>query len=120
MSLRLRLTILYSALTGIILLVFGILLYFLVSDRLVSQIDDALRQTSYNIYSNAHVNSSGELDLTGLPNLDLMSIYVQVWDNNSKLVYSQPPNIGLIQPLDPSGFSSKQSVYHNSTEKKIP
>ena len=45
MSLRLRLTILYSALTGGILLIFGVLVYFLVNVLLVTQIDDTIIQT---------------------------------------------------------------------------
>ena len=49
MSLRLRLTILYSAITGGILLIFGILLYSLVNILLVTQVDTTLSQTANDL-----------------------------------------------------------------------
>ncbi len=120
MSLRLRLTILYSAITGVILLVFGVLLYLLVNARLVNQIDDTLLQTRNEILTNMHVDSTGELDLSNLPNYEMTSIYIQVWDNEGNLRSSLPPTTGPVQPLDPTGFSSKQPVYRNSTVRKNP
>ena len=66
MSLRLRLTILYSALTGGILLVFGILLYALVDVMLLSQTDESLYQTFSALRGNIHLTGIGRLDIANL------------------------------------------------------
>jgi len=60
MSLRLRLTIIYSALTGSILLIFGILLYSLVNILLVSQVDTTLNQTANDLLVGWRVGPGGD------------------------------------------------------------
>lgn len=112
MSLRLRLTVLYSALTGGILLLFGILIYSLVSILFIKQVDDTLRQTFDDILSNTRVDSIGELSILTLPQLDLTAnVYIQVWDADDRLVTSSAGIRGLTQPLDPVGLQSSQPVY---------
>jgi len=49
MSLRLRLTILYSALTGGNFAYLGVLVFFLVNVLLVTQIDDTIIQSLYRL-----------------------------------------------------------------------
>ncbi len=120
MSLRLRLTILYSVLTGGVLLVFGILLYSLVTVMLLSQVDDNLYQTYVELLANTHVDPQGELDIVTLQDLDLTSnVYVQVWDSNGRLHAASPSISRIIQPLDPTGLTSKNPVYHNSTIQRV-
>lgn len=110
MSLRLRLTILYSALTGGILLVFGILLFFLVNFLLVNQVDDSLNQTYDILWARTHINSV--LNIAFVPDLDLTSnVLVQVWGGDGKLKLSSPTIAFLTQPLDPVGFKSDQPVH---------
>lgn len=112
MSLRLRLTVLYSALTGGILLLFGILIYSLVSILFIKQVDDTLKQTFEDILSNTRVDSIGELSILTLPQLDLTAnVYIQVWDANGRLVTSSAGIRGLTQPLDPVGLQASQPVY---------
>jgi len=83
MSLRLRLTIIYSALTGGILLIFGILLYSLVNILLVTQVDSTLNQTANDLLLGWRVGPAGELTQETLPKLNLTSfVYYQIWDNN--------------------------------------
>ncbi len=114
MSLRLRLTILYSALTGGILLLFGILLYALVSVLFIKQVDDTLRQTFQDILTNTRVDSVGELNVISMPQLDLTAnVYVQVWDSEGRLVTSSAGIRGLSQPLDPTGLQSSMPVYRD-------
>jgi heavy metal sensor kinase len=120
MSLRLRLTILYSALSGGILLVFGILLYALVNVMLVSQVDDTLFTTFNQLRGNAHVNPLGQLDIPTLSDLDLTSgVYVQVWDHDANLQASSPAISRLMQSLDPASLASAHPVYHNSIVQKV-
>jgi hypothetical protein len=118
MSLRLRLTILYSALTGGILLVFGILLFFLVNFLLMNQVDDSLNQTYDTLWARTHINSVSGTNtnlnkvFVFVPDLDLTSnVLVQIWGDDGALKRSSPTIAFLTQPLDPVGFKSNQSVY---------
>jgi len=120
MSLRLRLTILYSALTGGILLIFGVLLYSLVNILLVTQVDTTLFQTANDLLLGWRVGPAGELSQETLPKLNLTSfVYYQIWDNNGRL-HSSSPGLGQInQPFDPVGYQLKISIYRNSLVQKV-
>jgi signal transduction histidine kinase len=120
MSLRLRLTILYSALTGGILLIFGILLYSLVDILLVTQVDSTLFQTANDLMIGWRVGPAGELSQETLPKLNLTSfVYYQIWDTNGRL-HSSSPGLGQInQPFDPIGYQLKTSIYRNSLIQKV-
>ena len=120
MSLRLRLTILYSALTGGILLIFGILLYSLVDLLLVTQVDTTLFQTANDLLVGWRVGPAGELSQETLPKLNLTSfVYYQIWDNNGRL-HSSSPGLGQIgQPFDPVGYQLKRSIYRNAMIQKV-
>ncbi|MBN2388761.1 MAG: HAMP domain-containing protein [Anaerolineales bacterium] len=115
MSLRVRLTILYSALTGGILLLFGVLIYVLVSMLLINQVEDNLLQTFNDIIENTRVDSVGDLNVVTLPQLDLTAnVYVQIWDANGRLHSSSAGISRLQQPLDPQGFQSRTPLYRDS------
>jgi two-component system OmpR family sensor kinase len=120
MSLRLRLTILYSAITGGILLIFGLLLYTLVNILLVTQVDTTLFQTADDLLLGWRVGPAGELSQESLPKLNLTSfVYYQIWDNNGRL-HTSSPGLGQIsQPLDPVGYQLKRSIYRNSLIQKV-
>ncbi|HEX7621279.1 MAG TPA: ATP-binding protein [Anaerolineales bacterium] len=120
MSLRLRLTILYSAITGGILLIFGVLLYFLVNILLVAQVDSTLSQTVNDLLVGWRVGPAGELSQETLPKLNLTSfVYYQIWDNNGRL-HSSSPGLGQIsQPFDPTGYQLKRSVYRDSLVQAV-
>jgi two-component system, OmpR family, sensor kinase len=115
MSLRLRLTILYSALTGGILLIFGVLVYFLVNVQLVRQIDDSLVLTYTDLLKDWRVGPNGEITPGVLPELNLTTnINYQVWNHRGRLSFSSP-NLGMInKPLDSVGFQSNTSIYRDS------
>ena len=115
MSLRLRLTILYSALTGGILLIFGVLVFFLVNVLLITQIDDTIIQAYAGLMKDLHVSTSGGITPGVMTELNLTTnISYQVWDQQGHLSFSSP-NLGVFKkPLDPVGFQSKTSIYHDS------
>ena len=115
MSLRSRLTVLYSALTGGILLIFGVLVFFLVNVLLVTQIDNAIIQTYTDLLKDWRVGASGEIDPGVMPELNLSTnISYQVWDRRGRLSFSSP-NLGVFnKPLDPVGFMSRISIYHDA------
>jgi len=113
MSLRLRLTILYSALTVGILLVFGILLFSLVNYLLINQVDNTLAQTYDTIVARTHINSV--LNIAFVPDLDLNSnVLVQVWGSDGTLKLSSRTIAFLTQPLDPLGFKSAQPAHNDA------
>ena len=120
MSLRLRLTILYSALTGGILLIFGVLLYSLVNLLLVTQVDTTLNQTANDLLLGWRVGPAGELSQETLPKLNLTSfVYYQIWDTNGRL-HSSSPGLGQIsQPFDPVGYQMKRSIYRDSIVQQV-
>ncbi len=115
MSLRSRLTILYSALTGGILLLFGVLVYFLVNVLLVTQIDNALIQTYSDLLKDWRIGASGGITPGIVTELNLSTnMSYQVWDQHGRLSFSSP-NLGVFsKPLDPVGFQSKTSIYHDA------
>jgi|JFJP01.1.fsa_nt_gi two-component system OmpR family sensor kinase len=115
MSLRLRLTLLYSTFMGGILLIFGAAVYLLVNIILLNQVDTMLAGVARDITSVTRVNSIGELSLVDLPPLDMTSsAYVQVWGLNGEIVATSPSIGTLIKPLDPIGLETHSPVYKDS------
>jgi signal transduction histidine kinase len=115
MSLRLRLTLLYSTFMGGILLIFGAAVYLLVNIILLNQVDTMLAGVARDITSVTRVNSVGELSLVSLPPLDMTSnAYVQVWGLNGKIVATSPSIGTLIKPLDPVGLETGSTIYEDS------
>ncbi len=102
MSLRLRLTLLYSTLVGGILLIFGTAVYILISIILLNQVDNKLAATVQDIIKVTRVNSQGQVSTVNLPSLDLSAnTYVQVWGRDGRLKSSSPGIAGMLVPLDP-------------------
>jgi two-component system, OmpR family, sensor kinase len=115
MSLRLRLTILYSALTGGILLIFGVLVYFLLNVMLVSQIDNTILQAYTEFVKDLRVGSNGAILPGYMTNLNLTTnISYQVWNKDGDLSFASS-NLGVYQsPLDPASLQSKTSIFRDS------
>ncbi|HEY5901904.1 MAG TPA: hypothetical protein VIU39_05080, partial [Anaerolineales bacterium] len=113
MSLRLRLTLLYSTLIGVILLVFGTTVFLLVNVLLLNQIDETLASVARDIMQVTQVDSVGEINLVSLPPLDMTAnAFVQVWTRDGQLK-SFSPSISMIgESLDPTGLPALQPRYH--------
>ncbi|MBL8103235.1 MAG: HAMP domain-containing histidine kinase [Anaerolineales bacterium] len=115
MSLRLRLTLLYTTFMGGILLIFGAAVYILVNVILLNQVDTMLEGVASDIMQVSKVNSVGELSLISLPPLDMTSnAYVQVWGPDGHIVATSPSIGALIKPLDPIGLKSDSPIYEDS------
>lgn len=112
MSLRARLTLLYTTLLGVILFIFGASIYGLVSYLLVNQIDETLIQTFSVIRENTKVEAIGSLNVITLPSPDLKSdVYTQAWSRDGVL---QASNIDqLDSPLDPTGLQSPIPIFRD-------
>ena len=116
MSLRLRLTLLYSTLVGGILLIFGTAVYILISVILLTQVDNTLAATVQDIINVTRVNSQGEVSAVNLPALDMTAnTYVQVWGRDGKLKSSSPGIAGMVVALDPVGLDAKDPIYRENT-----
>jgi heavy metal sensor kinase len=113
MSLRLRLTIIYSALTGGILLLLGVVTTALVSIAMLGQTDEILAQTVYKITASMHVDKRGG-PAVFLPQLNpAENVYVQIWDTQGSLVSASPGLGGLADSLDPDGLQAGGAVYRD-------
>ncbi|KXK15437.1 MAG: two-component sensor histidine kinase [Chloroflexi bacterium OLB14] len=115
MSLRLRLTLLYSTYISVILLIFGITIYGFISFTLINQLDNTLEGVAKEIINTASINSMGDLNIINLPELDIATnVYIQVWNNEGQVVASSPRIGGVNIPLDPIGFQSDVPIYNDS------
>lgn len=115
MSLRLRLTLLYTTFIGGILLIFGAAVYVLINVILLNQVDTMLASVSREIFRATTVSPMGELRLISLPQLDMIaSAYVQVWSRDGELVSASPSIGALTKPLDPIALNSGLTLYQDS------
>lgn len=91
MSLRLRLTLLYSLLMGGVLLIFGGAAYMLVNNVLLSGVDDVLAGVSDEFVKLAIVNPLEEVSFISEPAKMDVDISVQIWGLDDKLQDSFGP-----------------------------
>lgn len=112
MHLRLRLTLLYASLLGGILLLFGVLVYLLVSVLLLEQVDKTLRVTTSQILANSRVSAVGQVEVVTFPSLELTSnVYVQLWDKRGQLRTASPGIRDITQPLAPQSLNAPRPVF---------
>ncbi len=110
MSLRLRLTALYTLLLGGVLFIFGTLVYGLVSLVLLDQIDTRLSQVSDQIIERLRVSATDQFDPRSVAGYQpAENLLFQVWDSERNLQLSRPS--GLLTPLDEVGLRSGQTYY---------
>jgi two-component system OmpR family sensor kinase len=120
MSLRVRLTLLYSSLLGGILLLFGAAVYLVVSILLIDHLDSLLIATARDIVSVTRVDPSGEIGVVRFPQLDITAnVYVQAWDRSGQLKSSSPSIAQLTQALDPIGLRSRLPVFRDTSLQGI-
>ncbi len=108
MTLRARLTIWYTlVLTGVLIL-FGAVVYGLLSQSLIGQIKNTLQGTASDILQASRRDVRGIL----LPPLDLTAnVYVQVWDSEGTLVVQSQNLTSVTEPLDPAGLAVTAPTY---------
>lgn len=115
MSLRARLTFLYATLLGGILLLFGLLVYLIVSVVLFEQVDNTLRTTSRQLIDEARLDIAGEIEQVTLPTLQLSTnVYVQVWNRAGALAAATNNIRDLGQPLDPPDLAITHPIFRNT------
>ncbi len=106
MTLRLRLTLWYSAVLAGIIGLFGVAVYAILAASLIRQIDFNLTTAAEDIIQASSVSPLFE-SINIPPNLDQFggpNIYAQVWTTDGRLA-SQSASLGRYsQPLDPRGL----------------
>lgn len=119
MSLRLRLTLLYTTLLGGTLFLFGALVYSLVSWVLVLQIDNVLIQQADSLDDYLRVNAANQFDprlLAEFQPTDSSLIY-QVWGNGRVLQIARPAT--WVTPLDERGLRSNRTLFNSTYSNGI-
>ena len=114
MSLRTRLTLLYTSTVGGILLLFGVAVYYSVSLTITRQLDTTLHQTADIVRANMRVGPQGELRVVSLVMLDLPAdVYVQIWGRDGNLLDATQNIASYGRPLDPVGLQGGTPVYRD-------
>lgn len=99
MSLRLRLTLIYTTLLGSVLLLFGSLVYGLASVILLNRVDQTLNATADQLIATLRIDSSGIFDPRSVASYQASeNLLIQVWGNDQRLQISRPT--GWKTPLD--------------------
>jgi heavy metal sensor kinase len=107
MSLRARLTIIYTSLLGVVLVIFGVGVYAQVSAILQEQIDQKLESAVLDITQLLRMTDAGEFALVSLLSFD-SSLTLQLWDDSGRVVDATRavnPQMLQIAPLDPVGLN---------------
>src|SRR4030095_15054221 len=100
-SLRARLTFIYSVLMGTILLVFGVAAYAVINNVLLSGVDDTLADVSDEFVKLAQVNFVEEVQFISPPAHMDADVNVQVWGLDERLQESYGPLGQNRVPFDP-------------------
>ena len=111
MSLRLRLTLLYSLLFAALLALFGVIVYLRMSSRLYSSVDDSLRVRAQQITAEqitSATNGSIQLDQSVLDEIAAPGVYVEVLDDDGTPI-QKSTNLTSNLPLPTKKASSTTS-----------
>lgn len=113
MSLRLRLTLTYLALTALVLCVFGVVLHITMRESLQAEMDRRLAvraaQAQLTIWPGTHSLTPGDLtsarlDLSPLADLDAPGVFVQVLNRRRDVVATSDTLRGATLPIHPESF----------------
>ncbi|MBN1372246.1 MAG: HAMP domain-containing histidine kinase [Anaerolineaceae bacterium] len=119
MTLRVRLTLLFSSLLGGTLLLFGALVYTFVNVVLLERIDDMITVQADAIMSSVKVNADGLFDVQALREYQPgdSAVYFQVWGNDRRQQFSHP--VGWLPPLDPMGLETGQVMFNSAFSRGV-
>ncbi len=115
-SLRLRLTLLYSGALAIIIVFFGVAVYVFLVGGLTRQIDRTLAETADEIIRASSVSRVLNLQVLNIPALERFgssSLYAQVWHTDGRL-FTQSRNLGTYsQSLNPRGLTDNHDPWRD-------
>ncbi|NMB56213.1 MAG: HAMP domain-containing histidine kinase [Leptolinea sp.] len=113
MSLRLRLSLLYTLVLGGVLLLFGSLAYSLVSVTLLDQTDTSLARNATDLIQQLRINTAGRFDARAVSSFKPdENIVYQVWGNDRELQLARP--VGSVDPLDRAKLHTDRPVFNTT------
>src|SRR5512137_2688221 len=114
MSLRLRLNLVYTILLGGAILLFGALVFGLVSWEVVQQVDTSLSNARDQLIDSLRVSSNGQFDPRSVANFaPTENLLFQVWGKDRTLQISRPSTYQ--SSLDETGRQAGR-LYFNYVE----
>ncbi len=120
MSLRLRLTLLYTGVLSGVVMLLSIVIYSMVSVVLVNQIDVNLQQTADYIISRLRADAIGTLDL-GSEALNIStSIFYQVWSVDDQLLIYSDNSREFTDAIDPEAREMDGPVFREVAIEQVP
>jgi two-component system, OmpR family, sensor kinase len=115
MSLRLRLSLLYTLVLGGVLLLFGSLAYSLVSVTLLDQTDTLLAKNANDLIQQLRINASGRFDARVVSAFKPdENIVFQVWGNDRELQLARP--VANTDPLDVAQLHNDRPIFNTTGE----
>lgn len=116
MTLRARLTLWYTVILTGVLIVFGALVYFLVSISLTRQVEDTLQRTADDILEASRVQIGGIPLLQAQLDFELTAnTFVQVLDGNGNLIRQTFDSPASDFPFDDTVIGSSVPVFTTTT-----
>ena len=120
MSLRLRLTIIYTTLLSGVVLLLSIVVYSMVSVVITNQVDSDLQQSADRIIAGMRADSMGELAIV-MDGLDVSGdIYFQVWSVENQLMNSSNNASQLPGAMDSSSVGIAEPIIKDVTIQEEP
>lgn len=116
MSIRVRLTVVYTAILTGFFLCFGFLSYFVVRQTLLSAIDTSLEHTAHQIIGATEVFSTGDITLLSLPKdmdvFETATIFMMVVNQQGQVIAQSDNLRGFQSLLDESGRKLTEPNYN--------
>ena len=113
MSLKVRLTLFYSAIAAGLLLLLSGAIYGLVTITLIGQLDEELVEAWGVVRQVTRVNSLGELETIAEISLN-RNIFVQAWDRSGELKATSFSVNQLGEPLDRAHLNTSEPIFSES------
>jgi two-component system, OmpR family, sensor kinase len=120
MSLRLRLTLLYTGLLGGVVLVLGIVVYIIVSVVLLDQVDILLAQTVNEVSKNLKIGSQGTVEVNPSTLRLSDNSLEQVWSRDKQLIASSQSIQSINLSIDPGGLLFTTPIYRDVQFNQYP
>lgn len=107
MSLRLKLTLIYTGMLSAVVVLLSIVVYALVSLQLINLVDNNLQAFTNQIIAHLRADEIGDLVVSSEQML-VSDYYYQIWGQDGKLLEFSETARDLTRPLDEDGFKHGQ------------
>ncbi len=120
MSLRLRLTLIYSGLLSGVVILLSIVVYTMVSVVMINEMDTNIQQAADQVITNLRADSLGNMAIP--PDVINISgnVYYQVWSRSGQLVAYSDNAVDFTSALDPASLDSAEPIFKNAIIQTTP